>query len=68
MDVESSIIRHERVGQGEGRVHDWRVFQLKRLGVPSLLAESYADSIDWHQVARLVQRGCPPLTALRIVR
>jgi hypothetical protein len=66
--MESAMIRHERVGQGEAIVHDWRVFQLRRLGVPTLLAESYADSIDWHQVARLVQRGCPPLTALRIVR
>jgi hypothetical protein len=66
--MESAITRHERVGQGESNVHDWRVFQLRRLGVPTLLAESYADSIDWHQVARLVQRGCPPLVALRIVR
>ena len=30
--------------------------------------EVYADHIDWHQVARLVQRGCPPRLALRIVR
>jgi hypothetical protein len=66
--MESAVTRHERVGQGESIVHDWRVFQLRRLGVPTLLAESYADSIDWHQVARLVQRGCPPLVALRIVR
>jgi hypothetical protein len=28
----------------------------------------YADHIDWHQVARLVRRGCPPRLALRIVR
>ena len=27
----------------------------------------YADRIDWHQVARLVQRGCPPRLAPRIV-
>ena len=68
MDMESAIIAHERLRQDQSRVHDWRVFQLKRLGVPGLLAESYADSIDWHQVARLVQRGCPPQLALRIVR
>ena len=43
----------------ESPVHNWCVSQLKRLGIPGLLAETYADRIDWHQVARLVQRGCP---------
>ena len=38
-----------------------------RLGVPGALAEVYADRLDWHQVARLVQRGCPPQLALRII-
>ena len=49
-------------------VHNWRVSQLTRLGIPVSLAEIYADHIDWHQVARLVQRGCPARLALRIVR
>jgi hypothetical protein len=47
-------------------VHNWRVWQLMRLGVSRTLAEAYADRIDWHQVARLVQHGCPPRLALRI--
>ncbi len=51
----------------EQLVHDWRVNRLTRLGVPGSLAEVYADRLDWHQVARLVQRGCPPRLALRIV-
>jgi hypothetical protein len=55
-------------GHEEVRVHNWRVSQLTRLGVPAALAEIDADRIDWHQVARLVQRGCPPRLALRIVR
>jgi hypothetical protein len=55
------------IGHDESPVHNWRVSQLERLGVPGLLAEIYADHIDWHQVARLVRRGCPPLLALRIV-
>jgi hypothetical protein len=49
-------------------VHNWRVSQLTRLGIPWGLAEIYADRIDWHQVARLVQHGCPARLALRIVR
>ena len=47
-------------------VHDWRVSQLVRLGIPRPLAEVDADRIDWHQIALLVQRGCPMRLALRI--
>ena len=35
---------------------------------PAVSHRIYADRIDWHQIARLVQRGCPPGLALRIVR
>ena len=48
-------------------VHDWRASQLRRLGIPGSLAEVYADQLDWHQIAHLMQRGCPPLLALRII-
>jgi hypothetical protein len=54
-------------GGEELLVHNWRVTRLTRLGVPGSLAEVYADRLDWHQVARLVQHGCPPRLALRIV-
>ena len=59
---------HYATGRGDTLVHDWRVSRLTRLGIPGPLAEVYADRIDWHQVARLVRRGCPPQLALRIVR
>jgi hypothetical protein len=49
-------------------VHKWRVAQLTRLGIPTPLAEAVAADVDWHQVAALVHRGCPPRLALRIVR
>ena len=58
----------EATGDEKLLVHNWRVDRLTRLGVPGSLAEVYADRLDWHQVARLVQRGCPPQLALRIVR
>jgi hypothetical protein len=48
-------------------IHKWRVSRLERLGLPASLAEVYADRVDWHQLATLVQRGCPPWLALRIV-
>jgi hypothetical protein len=55
------------VGHEDQLVHAWRVLQLTHLGIPGPLAEIYADGLDWHQVAKLVQRGCPPLLALRII-
>jgi hypothetical protein len=62
-----TIDGHEATNRTDPCVHDWRAEQLRRLGVPATLAEIYADQIDWHQVARLVRRGCPPRLALRIV-
>jgi hypothetical protein len=47
-------------------VREWRADQLSRLGVPRLLARAFADDVDWHEVADLVARGCPPLLALQI--
>lgn len=49
-------------------VHDWRTEQLLRLGLPRTLAETFADLVDWHALAELVERGCSPRLALEIVR
>jgi hypothetical protein len=49
-------------------VHAWRTEQLRRLGLPSILAETFADLVDWHAVADLVERGCALSLALDIVR
>ncbi len=65
--MEPLTIGYDAVNRAESSVHDWRVSQLTRLGIPRPLAEVYADRIDWHQIARLVCRGCPPRLALRIV-
>jgi hypothetical protein len=48
-------------------VHEWRVDRLTCLGVPWPMAEAAAGHVDWHQMAALVQRGCPPWLALRIL-
>jgi hypothetical protein len=68
MEPIPAIARHEATNRDEPLVHDWRVTQLTRLGIPRLLAEGAASRVDWHEIAGLVQRGCPPLLALRIVR
>lgn len=49
-------------------VHAWRAEQLLRLGLPRTLAETFADLVDWHALADLVERGCSPRLALEIVR
>ena len=66
--MEPPITGHDAISRDNRLMHNWRVSQLTRLGSPGPLAEIYADRIDWHQVARLVQHGCPPRLALRIVR
>jgi hypothetical protein len=52
----------------EQRVHDWRTEQLSRLGFSKALARAFADVVDWHDIAALVERGCAPMLALEIVR
>lgn len=65
--AESALARpcHEAIDHHDP-VHEWRVWQLSRLGIPWSLAQTVADQVDWHQVARLVQHGCPPRLALSI--
>jgi len=64
--MEPATTGHQAVDDEELLVHNWQVARLTRLGVPGSLAEVYAGRLDWHEVARLVQRGCPPRLALRI--
>ena len=67
MEPELIRPRHEAIDHDD-LVHEWRVARLTRLGVSWSLAHAVADHVDWHQVARLVQHGCPPRLALQIVR
>ena len=59
--------RHETI-EKQDPVHEWRVAQLARLRIPWPVAEAAAGHVDWHQMTALVQRGCPPWLALRILR
>ena len=52
----------------ELRLLSWRREQLLWLGVSRRNVSAYAETVDWHDVAVLVQRGCPPDVALEIVR
>jgi len=59
---------HEAIEDDDVLVHEWRVTQLTRLGIPGPVAQAVAGHVDWHEVAGLVRRGCPPRLALQIVR
>ena len=47
-------------------VHEWRREQLQCLGLPKIVADFFADDVDWHLIADLVGRGCSPALALEI--
>ncbi len=49
-------------------VHAWRTEQLRRLGLPYVLAETFSELVDWHAVADLIEHGCSLGLALDIVR
>jgi hypothetical protein len=68
MELAPASPRHEAIDDDDLLVHEWRVTQLTRLGIPGSLAQAAAGHVDWHQVATLVRRGCPPRLALQIVR
>ena len=68
MEPAPATPRHEAIDHDDLLVHEWRVTQLTRLGIPWSLAQAAADQVDWHKVAKLVRRGCPPRLALQIVR
>jgi len=52
----------------EWTVQSWRAEQLRRLGLSHIVAETFAGLVDWHEIAALVARGCPPELALEIAR
>ena len=64
MEPIPKVARHEAIDRDELLVHDWQVTQLTRLGIPGLLAGGAASHVDWHEIVKLVRRGCPPLLAL----
>jgi hypothetical protein len=53
----------------EDRVFDWRIRRLTLAGVPQDLAAHLARTgeIDLHELLGLLERGCPPELAVRIL-
>ena len=71
MDAISTPTEDEVLDRRESEelsVRAWRAEQLGRLGLPPTLAQTFADCVDWHALADLIDRGCPLGLALDIVR
>jgi hypothetical protein len=66
--MQSVIELVEPQSDDEVLVHEWRTEQLERLGIARIVAEAVAGLVDWHEIASLIERGCPPALALEIVR
>jgi hypothetical protein len=65
-DLRGGLV-HDEIDKEAGAVHEWRVSQLTRLGLARSVAEIVADSVDWHEIAKLVRQGCPAALAVAIV-
>jgi hypothetical protein len=66
--IAKSTLDVETDRAAELALHAWRAEQLRRLGLQRYLADAFADRVDWHGFADLVERGCPPALALEIMR
>ena len=53
----------------QAAVIEWRVETLKRAGFESddALELAFDKDVELHAAVRLVERGCPPATAVRIL-
>jgi hypothetical protein len=61
---EIELVEPETPDDEEILVHEWRIEQLQSLGLRAAVAEKFAALVDWHDIAALVERGCPPELAL----
>ena len=52
----------------DAQVYAWRVERLSCVGLSDIVASAVASFVDWHEIARLVERGCSPELALEIIR
>jgi hypothetical protein len=68
VDELAEIEMETEESEEDASVYAWRVEQLSGLGLSHVIASVVAGFVDWHEIARLVERGCSPELALEIVR
>jgi hypothetical protein len=61
--------RWARAAEPGGQIAGWREQRLRHAGVEAELAAAIASdcAIDLHAMIELIERGCPPELALRIL-
>ena len=64
-----ATIEHDAADAVDSEVFDWRFDQLRRCGYPETEAWILAGArdVDLRLAARLLDEGCPPETAARIL-
>ena len=67
MSTDAATVAYQEPDSETRAVHAWRVRRLTALGLAEPAAEAIADTIDWHEVARLTRRGCPIGLAVKIL-
>jgi hypothetical protein len=67
-EIEMEMEMETEESEEDASVYAWRVERLSGLGLSHVIASAVAPLVDWHEIARLVERGCPPELALEIVR
>jgi len=67
-EIEVEVEVEVEESEEDAGVYAWRVEQLSGLGLSQVVASAVASLVDWHEIARLVERGCSPELALDIVR
>jgi hypothetical protein len=69
MELLLEEISQDVFDEKEALVLEWRVETLTRAGFEPVAAVDLAcdKRVDLHAAVRLVERGCPPETALRIL-
>jgi hypothetical protein len=68
VDELTEIQEEAEESEEDACIYAWRVEQLRGLGLSDVIASAVASFVDWHEIDRLVGRGCSPELALEIVR
>lgn len=69
VDVPPVVGEDEQLSDEEIKVRNWRIRELDRMGVelPIAIAAAKIRSFNIHEVFKLVEKGCDPNVAVRIV-
>jgi hypothetical protein len=62
-------LRSGETARSSARIVEWRRARLRQAGFDGALAEQLSSEcgVDLHQLIELVERGCPPPLAARIL-